>query len=309
MALALPRFLEAMGPLALTFAVLFVYARMAGDKELIAARSAGASPLRVAAPAVMAAACLCVVLLAMTLEVTPWSMAHLQSAQRALKTQMPALLFREGVFTMPTPGLTLYARAREGAEMRGLLLHDARKGKSVSTVLARRGVVRTRPDGGAEMMVENGTRQEYDHATETLHRLDFARYTMALPAQDTGERWLEAAERSAHTLLWPDPQDTKAAAQRGIFILEVHRRLALPLLPASLVLMALAILMGGETVRGGAGLRSVVAGAATASTQAVFLVVLTAAESAGGPPWGPLALWTATLTPGLAALWILKRED
>jgi lipopolysaccharide export system permease protein len=312
-ALALPRFAETLAPLALTIAVVFVYARMIGDRELVAMRAVGTSPARLAAPALTVGALLACALWASTLWATPASLAAMARMQHALATQLPAVVFQEGTFATPTDGLTVYMRARgPGGEMRGLMLHDARPGKGAegqagpATILARRGVIAAREGGGHEIEVWDGARQVYDADAGTLHRLDFGRYTLALPPpQGAGQdRWLDAGERPLGALLFPDPDDARAAHERAEFAAEAHRRFAQPLLAPAFVAVALCILMGGQASREGPGLRATAALLAAAALQGAFLAVLTAAGTGTGAAWGPWALWAlwaVVLAPGLAA--------
>ena len=48
------------------------------------------------------------------------------------------MLLREGAFNQIAPGLTMYVRERDGQELRGILVHDARDSTAVITLLAER---------------------------------------------------------------------------------------------------------------------------------------------------------------------------
>lgn len=312
--LALPRFLEILGPLSLSFAVIFVYARMTVDKEITVSKAAGIGPLRLSVPAFVVAGIMTCSLFLLTLNLTPRSMEHLQAMQHTLKTQMPELFFREGVFAMPAPGLTLYMRAREGREMRGLLLHDARSPQEggperPATILARSGMLTQKSGGGQEIVVLDGMRHEYNTDSDTLNRLDFDRYIMALPEQNKESvRWLEPAERQIHDLLFPDPKDAIAASQKDLFALEAHRRLALPFLPFVFVVISMTILLKGQIGRFGPGVHAGIAILAVAAIQGLFLIVLTATQSAGGPEWALAFLWATMIVPSLISIFFLIRE-
>lgn len=309
-ALALPRFLETLLPLALALSAVFVYARMASDREIDVLRAAGARPIRLAAPALALAAIAAALIALMTLWATPASLRSMVAMHQALKTQLPALLFREGVFANPTKGLTVYMRARgRDGTMRGLLLHDTRDAKmGPYTIMARSGRMSPAAGGGYEVVVHDGARQAFDPATGTLHNLSFERYTIALPApEDTAERWHDAAERSLPALLWPDADDTRAAEQRNLFALEAHRRAVQPLLAPALLAVALAILLGRPTGRDGPAGRATAAILAALALQGAVLGALNAAGASGGAGWGIALLWLIALGPGAWAVWSMTR--
>jgi lipopolysaccharide export system permease protein len=64
--LILPRFVDAVLPIAVFIAVLFIYNRLITDSELVVMRSAGVSQMALARPAIAAAAVAAVVLAGMS---------------------------------------------------------------------------------------------------------------------------------------------------------------------------------------------------------------------------------------------------
>lgn len=60
---------------------------------------------------------------------------------------------------------------------------------------------------GQQVIVYDGSRQEFDPATGALNRLDFQRYSLDLPdAAPVRQRWREPDERTLIELLNPDAE-------------------------------------------------------------------------------------------------------
>lgn len=280
--LALPRFLEIILPIALLAGIIFIYNRMTIDSELVAIKAAGFSPMQLARPALMLATVITLLLWSITMWVTPASLSSMQHLRQVIKTQFSALLFREGVFNQAGNGLTVYMRARTSeGELRGLMIHDTRNPEvNPSTIMAKRGVIVAQSEG-EQVLVFDGSRQEYDPKKGTLHRLNFERYTIDLPASDpVRARWREPEERTIFELVNPAPNDEARAdpKARYEFIVEIHRRIAAPLIALAYTFMACACLLTGPLERRGQGKKIAFAIASAVTLQALFLMTFSLAR-------------------------------
>lgn len=271
--LALPRFFEVILPLSMMASTLFIYHRMNTDSEIVVMRSIGLSPFKLALPAIILSMIVTAVLWGMTMWAAPASLNSMQKMRQVIKAQVSTLLFRENVFNAVMPGLTVYMRERspEG-DMMGLMIHDSREeNANPSTILARRGVI-VANDEGHQVLVYDGTRQEYNPKTETLLRLNFDRYTIDLP--DSGEvsqRWRQPDERTISELLNPDMENTRDVESMRDFRVELHRRFVGPMLALVFTLVSLNALLLGPVDRRGMGRRIMVAVGAVICLQGVFL--------------------------------------
>ena len=256
--LAMPRFFEIILPMAAMAATVFVYNRMTMDSELIVMRATGFSPLRQARPAIALSLSTMFILFAVTVWLTPVSLSGLVLLREEIKAQVSTLLFREGVFTPVGDGLTVFIRERAAnGELRGLMIHDSRSGKSPPvTIVARRGQL-AMSDKGGQVIVFEGSRQQIDATGSALSQLAFDRYTIDLPegSGPVSKRWREPEERSMAELLHPSPEDAKDRDIRRQFRIEIQRRLATPFLTLSFTLLALALLLVGPVDRRGQGRR------------------------------------------------------
>ncbi len=278
--LALPRFFETIMPLSLMAAILFVYNRMTMDSELVVIRSVGYSPAALARPAIILGLIVTVFLWGMTMWAAPKSLANMQQMRQEVKAQFSSLLFREGVFNQAGKGLTVYIRERgDEGELRGLMIHDSRdKAQLPSTILAKRGTI-IGNEAGHQVLVYDGTRQEYDPKTDTLRRLNFERYTIELP--DGGPvrmRWREPDERTIMELLNPDLTSARDVKNLREFKIDLHRRIVAPLLALVFAVVSCCALLVGPLDRRGQGRRMIGAILSVVFIQGLFLAVFNLAR-------------------------------
>ena len=193
--------------------------------------------------------------------------------RQMIKAQFSSVLFRPGVFNQAGKGLTVYIRERgDDNTLYGLMIHDSREpDQPPSTVLAKRGTLVSAQEG-YQVIVYEGTRQQYDPQKETLQRLDFNRYTIELPDSDpVRQRWAEPDERTIFELLNPDPAEERDLRSLRDFKIEVHRRVVSPLLSIVFTCIACASLLIGPMDRRGQGRRVVGAVVAVVVIQGLYL--------------------------------------
>lgn len=255
--LAMPRFLEVIVPLALMASTLFVYNRMTGDSELVVMRAVGADPGTLARPALILSLMAAAFLFFLTLWASPAALSTMHQMRQVIKAQVSTLMFREGVFNQAGRGLMVYLRERASdGSMRGLMIHDGRDEQTPpSTIIARRGTLALTSQG-YQVLVSEGSRQEYDPESKTLRRLDFDRYTIDLPDSDpVRQRWREPEERPLLDLMKPDLMNEKDKKSLRDFKVELHRRVVSPILAVAFTMIAAAALLIGPVNRRGQSLR------------------------------------------------------
>lgn len=303
--LALPRFLEVILPLAMMGATFFVYNRMTMDSELVVARASGVSPLRLAKPALMLALCVTTFLWFVMMWLAPASLSELQKMRQVIKAQFSSFIFQEGVFNAAGPGLTVYIRERvDDGEMRGLMIHDSReKNRNPSTILAKSGVL-VLEDGNHQVVVYDGSRQEFNPQTRTMSELNFERYIIDIP--DSGpvrQRWQEPDERTIFKLLNPDMSNPRDIENLHEFTVEIHRRVASPLLTLAFTLIALVALLPGPLSRRGQSWRIAGGIVCVIIIQGVYLGAFSLAKNNA---WGLGLMYGLTLLPIVLCFFILS---
>lgn len=251
--LALPRFFEVILPIALMISVVFVYNRLSSDSEIVVMRAAGVSPMSLARPALIFAVITTMFLLSITTWLAPASLSSMVKMRQVIKAQYSTLLFREGVFNSIGKDLTVYIHNRNSkGELEGLLIHDTRdKASPPATIVAKRGVI-VATDEGQQVLVYDGSRQDFNSKTKALNRLNFERYSIDLPeAAAIRKKPKDADERTLWELLNPDLTKIYDVENQHKFQIEIQRRIIGPFLAIAFASLSLCFLLLGPVSRRG----------------------------------------------------------
>jgi len=305
--LSLPSFLEVILPIGLVAAIMFVYHRLVMDSELFVLKALGFSPLRLARPALILAVFLGIFLFAVMSWLAPYTKSNAIAMRKDIKAQVSSLIFREGIFTEAGKGLTVYMRERDqDGNLLGLVIHDARDpNRTPSTIIAVRGVLVSTLTGH-QVLVYDGSRQEFDSHSGVLKRLDFDRYTIDMPetAKVSTSRWQEPDERILQDLIYPKEGERDRSIRRA-FRLEVQKRILTPLLVPTLALLALVSVLSGAHDRRGMS-RRIISGVAMVIV--VEILFLTSYNMAKSSPIGFGLMMMSVLLPALASLALLGKD-
>ncbi|TCZ64358.1 LPS export ABC transporter permease LptF [Roseicella aquatilis] len=317
--LLLPSFFAVILPITTFVVALFVYVRLAADRELVVMRAAGLSQWRLARPALALAGLAMAICYVLNLWLVPASQAAFRAWQYEIRNQLAAILVQEGVFSSVGDDLTVYARYRDrDGTLRGILVHDAREKGAPVTILAEAGRITPGPNG-PRVTLENGERQQVERVppaanappgtppTTRLNVLSFSENSVDLArtsrgAGEGGERYRNAQERSLSELLHPDPADHVPDRDLRRFVAEAHQRLASPLNALSFGLVALATALAGQFRRHGGGLRLFTGIVVVVALLAIGLMVgnLAARQTSMIP-----LIWVNAIAPGLIAAWVI----
>ena len=235
----------------------------------------------------------------------PSSYRNFKDIQYELRSELGSLLIEEGVFNEVTSGLTVYVRERaEDGTLKGILVHDSRNAEAPITMMAERGAIADGEDGPKVVMAQ-GNRQELNRATGKLSMLYFDRYTLEVD-QLSGQgpdRWRQPRERYLHELIGQNsrPEDRQHAVQ---LLAEANRRIYLPLLGFSLILVGLAFMLSGEFNRRGQTKRLMLATLTVAGIEAASFGVSSAVDD--DLTFVP-GLYIVALLPGVVAACVLTK--
>ncbi len=300
--LLLPGFVLVTLPISLFFATLFTLNKMTNDRELVVLRSAGVSHWQLARPVIALALVGVGLCFAISLYLLPVTVQEFRRVQIAIRENFSAALLLEGAYTPVGNGLTMYVRSREGNALFGILVHDNRKADVPTTIMAKRGLVESAPEGPRVLLYE-GNRQELERKTGRLSVLYFDQYSFEVNL--LGEErytWREPGERFLHELLAPDdsPHDRQ---YRDKLIAEGHNRIVAPLLALTLPFVALFMLLPGQFNKRGQLSRLLLAAGIAAALESIAIGALQAASKL--PLLLPL-LYANALIPILAGALILS---
>jgi lipopolysaccharide export system permease protein len=311
--LMLPSFFAVILPITTFVVVLFVYVRLAGDRELVVMRAAGLSQWRLARPAVLLALIATGLCMLLNLWLVPVSHTAFRQWQFEIRNQLVGVLLQEGVFSQVGNDLTVYARYRDpDGTLRGILVHDQRDAGAPVTILAEQGRISVAA-AGPRVTLLNGVRQQVERAPANaapgtpplrLNTLSFTENSLDLARATRGEesRSRDSRERSIAELLDPDPEEGLRDREIRRFYAEAHQRLSGPLTALSFALVGLAVALTGEFRRHGGGLRI---GLGIGLVVGLLALGLTAGNlAARDNAWVPL-IWAQTILPGIIAAWWL----
>jgi len=260
--LALPQLMALILPFALFCAVLYALNRLYIESELVVIWAAGFSRWAVAGPVLAIAVAATLIGYLFNLVVMPAGMREMKDRVYEIRADLVNTFVREGAFTNPITGLTVYVGENNpGGEIRGILVHDARNPKGVATYMAQSGELANTP-AGPRLIMKQGSVQWLEGGEGQLKFLNFEKYTFDLGQFDKQRDPLarEASERYLGELLRPEKSVNER--QRRKFFSEAHNRLSGPLYCVVFALIGVMAIIGGHFNRRGYGGRIALAMAA-----------------------------------------------
>ena len=249
--LALPNLMALIAPVALLVASIHVLNRLNGDSELIVMTAGGGTIWTIARPLLLVALLVSIAVGLSNHFVLPWSLRTLRDYVIQVRTDLITQVIQPGRFSSPEANLTFHIRdrARDG-ELQGLVMHDAREQKQVSTFLAERGWI-VKQDNAAYLMMESGHILRRSGPKEPVRIIEFQRYVVDLARFEPKEQGidLKPRERYFHELVRPSADDTLAKSQPGLLRAELHERFSSPLYPFAFVMLTVAFIGQAQTTR------------------------------------------------------------
>ena len=260
--LALPQMLALVLPIALFVAALLTLNRLHTEQEVVVCFAGGMSRWSVISPAIRLAVICTILTLAINLWVAPWCYRETRAELFRIKTDLVSGLVRDGQFTQPAQGLTVYAQStdRQGL-LHNVFINQDKSDGSPTTFTSKFGRIVKR-DGQPALILDQGSNQRFN-AQGVLQFTTFAEYVLDLtPYLNTTEDiHLKKSDRYLHELLFPDLTQPLDKHDRKQFLAEAHWRLSAPLYNIALMSIALAALIGGSFSRTGYGRRIAIAAA------------------------------------------------
>ena len=299
--LLVPSFLILAAPIALLFGGLAGMGRLSADRELVAFRAAGVSPLRLLpVPVALGVACslLCLV---MTLWAEPLAMRTLKRAALDLARDNAVAALRPHHFFEALGGLTLYvdAEGEQEGEFEGVYVLDQRQESRELVVLARQGQIRAIPDALAlEFLLQDGEIAHAERDRPRDQRLTFDEYRFRVDigaAVDRRTRFIQdfSTMTRAEIREYLESHPDLSRRDRSRLGIAVARKVALPF--SCLVFALLGVTLGSVRRSSALAWAGVVATLSVAGYYIVFRLGDHLGEQAGFDPvlaaWLPNALF------------------
>lgn len=247
--LAMPSALNTVLPIALFVALLYTLNKLIADSELVVMFSAGVSRLRISLPILFLTALTMAVVLSLNAYFMPAGMRELKTRLFEIRGDLATSMVREGAFSNPMNGLTVYVRERTpDGIIHGILVHDTRNTNEPVTYMAESGrLVRT--PSGPRMLMFNGNIQQVKQTKRptdnpvTLLYFDKYSYDLSQYAQTTGAGEYESRERYLPELFNPAADDAFGQAFKARLRAEGHDRIVAVIYPLMFALIAAAALL------------------------------------------------------------------
>jgi len=289
----------------LTFGtVLWIYARAADDREVVILLAAGASPLRLARPALVFAGLAAVIGWSMTLWLIPLSFGAFKDREHEVRAGLASAILQEGRFNPIGRKLVLFFREGQlGGEMQDVLFYDARDKRKDQTIVAERAWM-DRSSEELRFLFENGSVQQRPRDGSKPDLVEFERFTLSADAASLGfakRGGRGINERPIMELLFEDPAPEEAHLL-PVLRAHGHHQVVKPLLPVMLTGIALFLILTPAPGRRSAPWwRWPAALTLGAANEWLLLAASSAAERdiALLP-----AIWAAVLLPGGIAWWL-----
>ncbi len=279
-ALAMPQLINMVLPVSLFVAALITLNRLQTDQELVVCFAGGMSRWRVMAPAFRLAAVLTLLSLVINLWIQPASHRAMRDVLFEVRTNLLSALIREGEFTQPAPGLTVYAQSVDrNGQIRNLFIHRAKDDGGATTYTADSGRIVIK-NGAPILRLSRGSTQELS-PTGVLNFLSYDDYPFELSEFINSEERVhyKPSDRFLHELLFADLTQDWEKRNRSKLLAEGHARLATPLYNLTFMGLAVWAIVGGAFSRLGYGRRIALAGAIAAVTRILGFITVSAAES------------------------------
>lgn len=276
--LIIPSLLWVVLPVALFLSIIYSYNKLANESELIIFKTSGIDNLSLLKPALMFAALCTLASFAIGAYLLPISYREFKDTQNFIRNNYASILLQEGVFSNPSPNLTVYIKERDYEGIfHGLLVNDERNPGKKVTVMAQEGRLISTKKGPVFEMI-NGNHQEVNTKTGQISMLYFDKYNLLLnPFKDTidPKRWREPPERFFNELFYSNEPNQELAKK---LVAEGHYRLTWPIYNFLLVLIALTPFMVGQFSR-----REAFKKIATVSVTALVFILLSFAFKSIAP--------------------------
>jgi len=280
-ALALPQVVTLILPIGVLVGALMGLNRLHSEHEIVVCYAGGMSRWAVIDPALHWRCWSPMAALASNLFLQPVAMREMRRDLHDVRTDLGAVLVREGEFVEGAPGLTIYAqRVDQNGLLRNLFIHIERS-DGATLYDAAEGRITTLNDRPVLMLAE-GSSSEFSGAG-VLNYLSFDDYVVDLSpyAVEPEPLHYKESDRWLSELLFPDLRNEWEAGNRLRLLAEGHSRLATPLYVIAFMAIALSAVLGGSFSRTGYGRRIAVATAIAITVRLLGFAVLSACGTNG----------------------------
>lgn len=274
--LATPRLVGVILPIGVFIGGLLALNRLHREQELVMCFAAGMSRWQVITPAMRLAVVAALASLLVNLFLQPAAQGEARATAYEVRTDLAAVLVREGEFVRAPGGLTVYVQqVDQNGLIRNLFIH--RETGSGATTWDADTARFTRIEGRPALIMRNGSTQQFS-PSGVLNFLSFDTYTFDLQpfVTEGGGLRLKESDRWLRELVAPAPAVIEQSGSAEALLAEAHARISAPLYNLAAMALALAAVLGGTFNRTGYTRRIAIAAALFLTVRVVGYGVLAA---------------------------------
>ena len=243
----LPNILSQILPLGLFISTVFVLNNMGKDNESIIILSSGISNFRTLRPFAVFTLMMSVLLMILSLYLAPAGMRYSKLKMHELKNDISSTILRDGLFSMPAKGLTVYAKSKEkDNSITGVLVHDNRDPENSITYTAKKGLFFNEKNDSKLILIDgtiqhkNSLKPSGGITTVKFERNEYS-FSEFLPESENFN--LDSSQRYLGELLFPKEESAYVLKRINNFLAVGHHKLAQLLHPITLILFAFCFLI------------------------------------------------------------------
>jgi len=240
--LMLPQVMLLVVPLAAFSATLYSINQLFLDAEFIIFMSTGKSNISIARAIIIFGVLVSVFMYSLSLYLVPISQHKLKAIMFEVRQNLTSQLIKDGRFFHPAEGVSIFIReSNKSGEMRGIFLTDARGTTHSLTYSASEAVLHD-TDDGLLLVMQDGLLQISNKQKIELSTVTFDRLGLSLSEffPKKSPLYLDPSEAFPIQVLY-NFQSIKSTNSKikSVYFAESHLKLATPLTPIALTLLAL----------------------------------------------------------------------
>ena len=225
----LPNIISQIIPVAAFITSSFVLYNMSSDKEIIILLSTGMNPKRLFKPFLLFGSFMTILLVIFSMFLGPSGMRYTKLKIHEIRHDLSGTLVRDGMFSMPAKGLTVYAHRKDNNSIDGILVHDNRNSSSPITYSAEKGYL-VNENNNPKLILLNGNIQYrnllIDGPGMTTVSFEKNEYLFSDFLTENKNFNFDSSQRYLGELLFPNDDDEYAKTRKNLLIAAGNHKIA-----------------------------------------------------------------------------------
>ena len=246
----LPNTIAQIIPLTVFAASSFALQTLSSDKEMVVLLTSGMRPIRLFKPFLIFGIASTLLLILFSLFIGPSGMRYTKFKIHEIRHDLSGTLIRDGMFSMPAKGLTVYAhKKKNNNSIEGILVHDNRNSSSPITYSAEKGYL-LNENNSPKLILLNGNIQYRDLSINgpgmTTISFEKNEYLFSEFLNEDNNFNYDSSQRYIGDLLFPKQSDEYAKSRKNILKASGNHKLAQIMHPLALIIFSFSIFIHGK---------------------------------------------------------------